>query len=82
MMNISLPDTMKAWVEDQAQTGRYSDASDYVRDLIRRDQEQAGGLAALRRYLDEAEASGISSRGVKEIVADARVIARERGLPE
>src|SRR6185437_15736805 len=34
-MNVSLPDPMKEWVEAQAATGRYSNASDYVRDLIR-----------------------------------------------
>jgi antitoxin ParD1/3/4 len=81
-INVSLPDPMKAWVEAQAQTGRYSNASDYVRDLIRRDQEQADRLAALRRYLDDAEAGGTSSRGVKEIVAEARATARARGFPE
>lgn len=81
-MNVSLPDPMKDWVEAQARTGRYSNASDYVRDLIRRDQEQADKLAALQRYLDEAEASGVSPRSVKEIVAEARATARTRGLPE
>ena len=81
-MNVSLPDPMKAWVEAQTQTGRYSNASDYVRDLIRRDQEQADRVAALQRYLDEAEASGTSSRSVKEIIAEARATARARGLPE
>ena len=39
-MNVSLPDPMKAWVEAQTQDGRYSNASDYVRDLIRRDQDR------------------------------------------
>lgn len=34
-MNISLPDQMKEWVEKQVATGRYADASDYVRDLVR-----------------------------------------------
>lgn len=34
-MIVSLPDPMKDWVEAQARTGRYSNASDYVRDLIR-----------------------------------------------
>ena len=38
-MNVSLPDLMKEWVEEQIKTGHYSNASDYVRDLIRRDQE-------------------------------------------
>lgn len=37
-MNVSLPDAMKDWVESQTRTGRYGNASDYVRDLIRRDQ--------------------------------------------
>lgn len=37
-MNISLPAQMKAWVESRSADGRYANASDYVRDLIRRDQ--------------------------------------------
>jgi len=40
-MNISLPDQMKDWVERQTEGGRYSNSSDYVRDLIRRDQARA-----------------------------------------
>lgn len=32
-MNISLPDPMKAWVEEQAKSGRYANTSDVVRDL-------------------------------------------------
>ena len=34
-MNVSLPDPMKDWIEGQTRTGRYSNASDYVRDLGR-----------------------------------------------
>ena len=48
-MNVSLPDTLKDWVEGQAQTGRYSNASDYVRDLIRRDQERLDKIAAMQK---------------------------------
>jgi len=81
-MNVSLPDLMKEWVEAQATTGRYSNASDYVRDLIRRDQDREHKLAVLRRFVDEAEASGISDRSIEEITADARKIAAERGYPE
>ena len=46
-MNVSLPDPMKEWVEAQAQGGRYSNVSDYVRDLIRRDQERAAKIGRL-----------------------------------
>ncbi len=76
-MNVSLPDAMKDWVEGQAQTGRYSNASDYVRDLIRRDQERAGKIAAMQWLIDEAEASGIAMRSVEQIFDDA--MARRKG---
>ena len=81
-MNVSLPDFMKEWAEAQARTGRYSNASDYVRDLIRRDQEREHRLTALRRFVDELEASGISDRSIEEIMAEARRTATERGYPE
>jgi len=38
-MNISLPDQMKQFVERQIAQGRYSSASEYVRELIRADEK-------------------------------------------
>jgi len=66
-MNVSLPDPMKAWVEAQVKTGHYSNASDYVRDLIRRDQEDRAQREALVQALVAGEASGVSSRDMQEI---------------
>lgn len=71
-MNVSLPDAMKAWVEGQTETGRYSNASDYVRDLIRRDQERADKITALQKLVDEAEESGASQNSMSDILAIAR----------
>ena len=73
-MNVSLPDPMKAWVEAQADTGRYANASDYVRDLIRRDQERLAKLGELQRLVDAGLASGISTWSPDEI----RQLGRER----
>lgn len=39
-MNISLPDRMKEWVERRAASGRYSNSSDVLRDLIGQAQER------------------------------------------
>jgi antitoxin ParD1/3/4 len=39
-MNISLPETLKAFVDDQVTVGGYSTSSEYVRELIRRDQDR------------------------------------------
>lgn len=57
-MNVSLPDQMKDWVEGQTKDGRYSNASDYVRALIRRDQERGAALAGFQTAIDEGLASG------------------------
>ena len=74
-MNVSLPDPMKEWVEAQARTGRYSNASDYVRDLIRRDQERADGLAELQRLVSEGLESGVSTRSKADLLDAARTRA-------
>jgi antitoxin ParD1/3/4 len=66
-MNISLPDKMKEWVEDQVATGRYANSSDLIRDLIREDQDRVRGLDELRALIDEGIASGVSDRTVADI---------------
>lgn len=80
-MNVSLPDPMKEWVEAQSLTGRYSNASDYVRDLIRRDQDRNDKIARMQALVDEGLASGISTRSKEDIFNDAlaRVQARTSG---
>ena len=66
-MNVSLPDKMKQWVEEQVQTGRYGNASDYVRDLVRRDQERAAKKAEFERLVQEGIDSGISPLTPEEV---------------
>ena len=69
-MNISLPDTMREWVEQQTKTGEYANSSDYMRDLIRHDQRQR---EQLRLALIEGEQSGRSSLTVMEILAEEKL---------
>jgi antitoxin ParD1/3/4 len=66
-MNISLPDKMKQWVEEQAGTGRYSNASDVVRDLIRKQQLHEEAVATLNKIAEDALASGISTRTPEQL---------------
>ncbi len=39
-MNISLPDSLKSFVDDQVAGGSYGTSSEYVRELIRMDQDR------------------------------------------
>jgi antitoxin ParD1/3/4 len=39
-MNISLPDTLKAFVDQQIDARGFGTSSEYVRELIRKDQDR------------------------------------------
>ena len=78
-MNVSLPDPMKSWVEQQSSEGRYANASDYIRDLIRQDQVRSDAIARMQGLVDEGLKSGDGSRSMAEIKAEAR---RRAGSPE
>ena len=85
-MNVSIPDQMREWVESQIASGVYSNASDYIRDLIRRDQEYKDKREVLIRALETGKKSGISNRAVdaiwKEVKPDIdKCIHSHRRLP-
>jgi len=75
-MNVSVPDALKAWAEARVAEGRYSSTSDYVRDLMRRDQEYVQKLAVLQTEIDKGFASGVSPRTVDEIFENVRTRIR------
>jgi len=75
-MNVSLPDRMKQWVEQQALSGHYANASDYVRHLIRRDQERAAKIAHIQALVTEGIESGAGRRSMDALKAAARKAAR------
>jgi antitoxin ParD1/3/4 len=52
-MNISLPDSLKDFVDEQVNEGGYGTSSEYVRELIRRDKDRL----KLRGLLLEGAAS-------------------------
>lgn len=74
-MNVSIPDPMKLWVEAQAKTGRYSNTSDYVRDLIRQDQMRADKIAEMQRLVTEGLESGDSDQSMADLLKEARLQA-------
>lgn len=59
-MNISLPDKMKAFVEDSVAEGNYSNVSDFMRDIIREKQEQKSYTEYLKASVNAGLQSPIS----------------------
>ena len=61
-MNISIPDNLKAWVESRVAEGSFASSSDYLRDLVRRDQRSATALESLRAEIQAGIDSGVSEQ--------------------
>ncbi|MEL7980178.1 type II toxin-antitoxin system ParD family antitoxin [Halomonas sp. ATBC28] len=55
---ITLTEQQNDWVKAQIESGHYGNDSEYIRDLIRRDQQAKQRLAMLRQALVEGESSG------------------------
>jgi len=59
---ITLTDQQDGWIKAQIDAGLYTNDSEYIRDLIRREQERSGEIEAIRAALIEGEASGEPKR--------------------
>jgi antitoxin ParD1/3/4 len=68
-LNVSLPDEMRTWIDRQVESGRFANASDYIRDLIRHNQ---GESEAIRLALIEGEVSGESTFSISDIIAQEK----------
>jgi antitoxin ParD1/3/4 len=55
---ITLTEQQDSWVKAQIEAGNYTNDSEYIRDLIRREQERSAETEAIRAALLEGEASG------------------------
>ena len=64
-MNISLTEDLKSFVDARVKARGYSSSSEYVRDLVRRDEEQARA-DRLRELLQEGLESPIDPRPWEE----------------
>ena len=80
-MNISLPETLKSFVDDQVSTRGYGTSSEYVRDLIRKDQDKLqlrGLLLAGASSAPTAPADAAYFQGLRDRVAKAATKSRAR----
>ena len=68
---ITITDQMNDWVKLQIDSGRFGNDSEYIRDLLRRDQMRREAEWKLGEIIDAAEASGLSDRTARQIWDDA-----------
>ena len=74
-MNIALPEPLRAYVADRVQAGQYGNTSEYVRELIRKDQQEQRVLR-LRTLVEEGLSSGASAPDTSADWDELKAIAR------
>ena len=57
-MNISLTQKLKCFVDSKVESGDYGNTSEFMRDLIRKEQERQAAIAEIQALILEGEASG------------------------
>jgi antitoxin ParD1/3/4 len=60
-MNISLPDSMRTYIEEQVAQGGYSTVSEYFRELIRQDQKRQASERLQRMLLEGLESGNATA---------------------
>ena len=72
---ITLTDQQDHWIKAQIQAGHYTNDSEYIRDLIRKDQEEQA-VQRLRGLIEEGLASGPAEARTDDDLNELRAIAR------
>ena len=75
-MSFARPESVREYIDNRVSAGNYGNTSEYIRDLVRRDQEEQT-KKRLRDLIEEGLASGPGPRRTKadekELLAIARV---------
>ena len=75
---ITLTDQQGQWIKAQIAAGEYTNDSEYIRDLVRRDQEQNAKFRALKAAIQEGLDSGISNKTVRDVWEEAEARYRAK----
>lgn len=69
--SITFTQQQDQWIKEQIEKGDYTNDSEYLRDLVRRDQANQQNLEELRAAIQEGLDSGISDKTVEQIWKEA-----------
>ena len=76
---ITVTDQQDEWIKSRIEAGEFTNDSEYIRDLIRRDQARFSEIEAIRAALIEGEESGISDRTPQEVRDAVKKRLRKNG---
>lgn len=66
--SITFTDQQDSWIKIRVQSGDFTNDSEYIRDLVRKDQQQNMKLLELKNAIDEGLQSGRSQLRISDII--------------
>jgi len=76
---ITLTDQQDQWIKSRIEAGAFTNDSEYIRDLVRRDQEKSAKFLALKTAIQEGLDSGVSDKTVPQIMEEVENRLRADG---
>lgn len=67
---ITFTEKQDKWIKSQIKEGEFTNDSEYLRDLVRRDQSNKLKFSALKAAITEGMDSGISDKSVPDIMKE------------
>ena len=77
---VTLTDQQERWMRVRTAAGDFTSDSEYIRELIRRDQEESIKLQALKSAIQEGLESGVSDKTVPKIMEEVEARLRDENL--
>ncbi|MFO1226268.1 type II toxin-antitoxin system ParD family antitoxin [Roseateles sp.] len=74
-MSFALPEAMRSYVDERVRSGQYGNTSEYLRELIRRDQEEQA-----KKRLRELIAEGLDSGPAVELTPQRAKALKKQAL--
>ncbi len=76
-MSFSLPESLRTYIDERVRTGHYGNTSEYLRDLIRRDQEEQ-----VKSQFRQLIADGLASGPGTPLTRDRITYLKDQALGE
>ena len=76
---VTLTDQQEQWIKVRIAAGEFTSDSEYIRELIRRDQEENVKLQALKSAIRKGLDSGVSDKTVPQIMEEVEARLRADG---
>ena len=70
-MSFALPEELRSYIDERVRSGQYGNTSEYMRDLIRRDQEEQA-KKRLRELIEEGLDSGAARALTPKLAAELK----------